>query len=417
MYPFVHTVMTGCLNKEDEPSTAEQGEQVELTVWSHDDPLFVKATENLIADFKAKHTNVSFKYQSFPYDEFSQKLKVSFTTASGPDIVLMFGTWVTDYAKNSLVAPAVDSGKLKGTYYDAALGAYTWEDKVYGVPLEFNIENGGMLVHPEMFKAQDVAYPETWSELVEAAKKLTVRTGDNIKVKGFDFTSGDNITYSLLSFILQQGGSYWTEDGHMNLSTPEAKKGMQELVDLVNVHKVTDMRQFGGDLDISDYFYKGDSAMAYRGPWVIPVGKDIYQVDDFEYVPVPSYTNEPPYFAAESGWGLVVNQKSKHTDIGWEFLNYASEPEAAMGWNMTTFTVPSNKQVAEDPKFVEQVPMMEVPLSMLQYGRWIGLLPDRDFFFEQVNNNFYGIVNGDFTLEQGLNNLETSVNKLIDEKK
>ena len=55
-----------------------------------------------------------------------------------------------------------------------------------------------------------------------AAKILTVRDGNKIKLKGFEFVSSDNVTFTLLSLILQQNGTYLTDDGYIDLDTQEA---------------------------------------------------------------------------------------------------------------------------------------------------------------------------------------------------
>ncbi|TJY42467.1 ABC transporter substrate-binding protein [Cohnella pontilimi] len=387
-------------------------------MWSHKDPGIDEADSQLVADFQAAHPDIKIKFESYPYDEYVQKLKASFKTSGGPDIAEFFGTWVAQYAKNDLLE-AVPNGKdLIDKYFEAPIGGYVYNGNVYGLPLEYNIENNGMLAHPQMFKDKGLSYPpKTWDELVSAAQKLTVMDGNNLKVRGFDFTSYDNVTYLFLALILQQGGNYWGGDGHFNFQSPEAEKAMNELVKLTKEYKVADYNQMGAELDGSDYFYKGESAMTYRGPWTIPTGKNVYNVDDFEYVAVPSFTSNPPSFAAESGWGIVVNKQTKHKEAAMEFLKFASQPDNVMKWNITTFTVPSLKAVAENPKYLKQLPMMKAPLSQLQYGKWIGPIGDRDFMWDTINNEFPKMASGEVSVKDGLKNLEETLNKMLDEQK
>jgi multiple sugar transport system substrate-binding protein len=403
--------------KVNETSTSSD-KKVRLVIWSHQEEGFIAANQKLIEQYKALHPNVEIDYQQFPYDVYNQKLKASTAGKNGPDISLIFGTWVPEYTKNGLLAEVPNGDEIKKNFYAAALGAYTMNDKIYGVPMEFNIENGGMLVHPKMFKDAGLAYPKTWAELVDTAKKLTVRDGDQIKIKGFDFASQDNVTFSLLSMILQQGGKYWGDNGHVNFSTPEAVKAMTALKNLVAIDKVTDLQNYTDtQFDISDYFFKGSSAMTYRGPWTIGNGLNTYKVNDFEYVPVPSFTDKSPLFAAESGWGFVVSKKSNHTSEAWAFVNYMAKDENLEAWNLGTKTIPPKKSVAEDPKYLQANPYAKTSLGVLQYGQWIGLLWDRDFFFKQVSDNFQLIATGKSTIEEGLKNLETSINQNQDQHK
>lgn len=412
--------MVGCAsgsNSSSTESTTTQG-NVKLVFWSHQEDAIVDAYKKLIASYQDSHPNVEISYESFPYDVYNQKLKASFSAKNPPDIAEMFGTWVPEYSKNDLLTDIPDSENLRKNYYEAPLGAYTLNDKLYGLPLEFNIENGGMLIHPQMLKDKGIAAPPvTWAELVEDAKKLTVRDGNGIQVKGFDFVSTDNITFTLLSLILQQNGTYWGKDDHVNFQTPEAVKAMTELKRLVVDDGVADLTTFGGELDTSDYFYRGNSAMTYRGPWTIAAGLDNYKVEDFEYVPVPSFTSNQPIFAAESGWGVVVSKKSKQQSAALDFIEYISSKENLRAWNLSTFTVPAKKEVAEDPEFLKENPYMKTSLSILPLGQWIGPIADRDFFFKQINDHFQLIVTGQETVEEGLKKIEQAINDSQDQHK
>ena len=231
---------------------------------------------------------------------------------------------------------------MKADFYEPVLGAFTADGTIYGIPHEYNLENGGILANPDAFQEVGIEYPKTWDELIDASIKLTKTEGDKIKYKGFEFVSEDNITFFFLSLILQQGGEYLTEDGHVDFSTPEATKAMSEMKRFLTEYKVTDFRDFGGDLDISDYFFTEKSAMAYRGPWTIAEGQENYELGNFDYIPMPAYEDSQPYFAAETGWGEIVAKSSKHEEEAWKFVNYMTEKEQAKYFNITTFTVPAN---------------------------------------------------------------------------
>ncbi|TJY38274.1 ABC transporter substrate-binding protein [Cohnella pontilimi] len=406
-------VVSGCSRASSGSGSGDA--KVTLVWWTHDNPSFVEANKKRIEEYKKIKPNVTINYQYFPYDAFIQKAKAAYAGNNAPDIAQLFGTWVTDYAKNGHLDQAPNQEDLKQNFFEAALGAYTVDDKIYGIPQEYNLENGGVLAHPQMFKDKGITYPpKTYAELIDAAKQLTVRDGNKIKVKGFDFVSGDNIFFTFLSFILQQNADYWTSDGHVNLTGPEAVTAMTKLKELITVDKVTDLSRFGDNLDSSDYFFKGSSAMTIRGPWTIASGVNTYKVNDFEYIPMPSLTDSPPYFAAESGWGEVVAAKSKHKEEAWAFVNYMNQKEQALDFNVTTFTVPARKDAAEDPAYLQKLPMLKTSIDVLQYGKWVGPVQDRDFFVKSVNDNFQLIASDKMSVEDGLKKIEQSVNEMID---
>lgn len=408
-------LLAGCAS---DTGNASSSGKTRLVFWGHQESAMNAAYNELIQAYEKQHPDIEIDYQTFPYDVYNQKLKASFSAQNPPDVAEIFGTWVPEYSKNEALAEVPNAEQISKEYYPAPLGAYQYNGKLYGLPLEYNLENGGMLLHPAMFKSKKLDYPpKTWNELVENAKLLTVRNNDGIQVKGFDFISGDNITFTFLSMILQQNGKYWSTDNHVNFQTPEAVKAMNALTSLITTDKVTDLSAFGGQLDSSDYFFRGDSAMTYRGPWTVASGIENYKVKDFEYVPVPSFTTEKPYFAAESGWGVVVASESEVQKQALDFIQFLSTKENLRQWNLSTFTVPAKKEVAEDPTFLQKNPYMKTPLEIVQYGQWIGPIADRDYFFKQINDNFQLIVSGQITVETGLSNIDQSINSSQDQHK
>ncbi len=396
----------------------EAGTQETVTMWTHgaENPDFLAATEQAIAKFQEANPGITVKLENFTYDVFIQKLKASFVAGDEADVLQIFGTWATDYARHGYL-DAVPEGVDTSEFYPAALGAYTWEGKLYGLPHESNLECGGMLVHPAMFQEAGLEVPPaTWVELVADAKALTVSDAQGITRAGFIFTSTDNIVYSFLSFILQQGGLYWNADmTKVDFSTPEAKKAWKALLDLIVVDKVENPNLVSAEEDTSDYFYRGSAAMCYRGSWTIAAGLNTYNLTDFDYLPVPPFAGDKMVYPAESGWGEVVSARSQHKEAAWKLVQFLTINDA-LAWNVRSYTLPARKDVAADPAYLEQAgTMMKTPLQVLDGGVWIGPLWDRDQFFDIVNRHFLAAADGLETYEASLKAVETEINTMLAE--
>lgn len=409
--------LSACSNSETASNGGSGNGKVTLTWWTHDGPAFVKANKKFIKDYEAANPNVKINLQIYPYDAFVQKIKAAYASKNPPDMAQVFGNWVPQYTKNNLLSPVPDDIKdwVKSNFYEPALGAYTRDNIPYGIPQEFNIENGGILANPDMFKKAGLEYPKTWEEFTTAAEKLTVTENGKIQVKGFDFINNDNITFTFLALILQQKGEYWTDENKVNFSTPEAVKAMEELKKFVTDYKVTNFRDFGGKGDTSDLFFKNQAAMVLRGPWAIAEGKENYNYEELDYIPMPSFTENPPYFAAESGWGEIVAKSSKHQEEAWKFIKFMTEKENAKYFNITTFTVPANKEAAQDPEFLKSLPKMKSSIDVLPQGRFIGNI-DTDFLKKSINDNFQLITADKISVEDGLKKAETTINQMLDKQ-
>ena len=393
-------VFAGCQKK---PSLATAGSpsSVKGTVsyWYGQD--WEDANKQLLDAFSKAYPNITVTATGFTYDTFIEKIRAAYSAGEESDVQQVFGDWASGLMKHKRLAPVPKdyAAELKKRLFETTLGGYTYEGVLYGIPKEYNIECGGVLYYPaDLKKAGYDEFPGTFSQLMDAAKKLTRYDAKGKPIHwGFDFMTTDSIPYLLLSLILQQNGTYWAADKiHVTFTTPEARKALQVMADMVVKDKVTEITHLSDtNSDASNYFYKGNSSMCFRGPWVIPVGTGEFQLNNFAYGPMPSFTGTSKAFAAESGWGEVVSAKTKNAESAWAFVRFISSAESHRQWNTVTNTIPSEKSVAESKEFLQSNPMIKVSLDVLPFGQPIGPLQSIDTFKSQiVVNNFTGLCTG-----------------------
>jgi multiple sugar transport system substrate-binding protein len=400
-------------------STEEEG-KTNVSWWTHNNPVFVQGNKDLIAKFEAANPDIHIVYQYFPYDVFVQKLQTGYRSGSVADVQQMFGSWVTEYARNQLLAPMPDeiAATMEARFWPAAIGSYQFDGKYYGQPKEYNLENGGILTNPAILQTGGYSVaPKTWDELVDMATKLTIHDGDKITQSGFTFMVTDTITFLFLSLILQQGASYWADDGvHVNLSSDAAKAAWKAETDFVVTYKVDDTTSFTGDSQ--DRFFRGQSAMCMRGPWAIPLGREQFPDLAFTYDPIPVFQGTEPKFAAESGWGEVVNASidDDKKAAAWKFVDFMHQDENLRGWNITTSTVPSLQSLNNDPQILDAFPGLAVSFAALPYGQWVGNVGDRDRFWKSIVDAITNVSLGRKSPEDALSDAEQEINAMIDEK-
>ena len=234
---------------EPEPAEVTAREAVEgklnISWWTHNNPAFVAANLEMIDRFQAANPDINVTYQYFPYDIFISKLQAGYNSGTVADMQQMFGTWVTQYAGFGLLdpVPANLSEGMAERFFPAAIGAYGVNGQYYGMPKEYNLENGSMLVNPALLEEAGVTdTPGTWQELMDNAVKATKYDDQGrITQAGFLMAGNDAITFLFLAMILQQGATYWADDGiHVNFQTDAAQKAWQAETDIVTKYHVED---------------------------------------------------------------------------------------------------------------------------------------------------------------------------------
>ena len=168
--------------------------------------------------------NVEINYENFEYGQFITTIQTAMAAKNEADIMEMFGSWVQSYAKGGTLAPVSDLvlnyEKAKQLYYPAPLDGYVWEGKLYGMPNEYNLENGAVLTNKKMFEEAGITFPpvwESWEDLAADAKKMTKVDNDVMSVAGFNFITGDGLGFLFWEDILEKGGKYFADDNlHLN---------------------------------------------------------------------------------------------------------------------------------------------------------------------------------------------------------
>ncbi len=407
----------------EEAAPAAGGEErIELTMWTHQNPSFIAANEAIIDRFEELHPNVTITIESFPYDVFIQTLQTAMPAGTEADIMELFGSWVCRYSERLAEMPdyVMTYSEAEEIFYKAPLDGYYCGGKLYGLPNEFNIENGAVMVNKALFEEAGLTYPpqwETFEDLLEDAQVLTKTDGDMMSVSGFNFVTVDGLTFQLLAGILQRGGEYWKPDGSgLVFTSPEAQATLQDMKSWITEWGVTDPFLFNGESNwVGDSFFVNQSAIGFIGPWIVPEGRRQYEEIEFDYVPLPNYAGDEHLFAADAGWGKVVSPNSANQEMAWEFIKFAaSVQENAVDWNIASGTIPALKSAAEDPVILEQAPWFEASLKVLDYGRYVGPLPDRDkFWVEIVYPHVMGVLQESETVEQALEAIEAESNAMF----
>lgn len=406
------TSLVGCSG-----SDTSDSETIKLTFWGHQNEAWNESYRQIGENFMAENPGIEITFEFFPYDQFESKVQTSLISKEGgADIYEMWGGWGVDFASTGALAqmPETMAKDVIDNVYPSTIGALMFEGNLYGLPLEFNIENGGLLVNKQLLQDNNVNVPTTWDELVSVGSKLSKEEGGIMTQKGFDFVNWDSVPYLFLSMILSTGGEYLDADGKFTLQTPQAKAALQELYDMVVVDKVTDLEGLvgGGDLEGFQQLFAGRNALVPRGPWVISEGVGSFGLEygvDFDYVEMPWFGDKVA-FAAETGWALSVNGSSARQEAAYKFLEYFYQDEQLLAHNVAAAQIPAKISVAQDPELLELMPFAKPLVGILDDARFIGYF-NTDQFKEAVNNMFVDLVMGTTpSVDEALISLEEHLN-------
>ena len=399
-------------------------DRVVVHFWGHFNEAWNISHLEAIERFNASQDKIEVEAVFFPYDEFEEKILHALTLGeAGADVYEIWGGWMVDFISSGTLSQVPDHliADLVNDCYEPVLGALKGGDgKYYGVPLEFNIEYGGMLVNKPRFEELGIAYPETWNEVAETARKTTKKSGNLWTMRGLDFTADDTLTTTFLSMILSMGGEYWV-DGKLKLATPEAENALVTLVDFVKADEITNLDSAtgaqGDEVEGFDFLGRDEAMMVPRGPWAISELEENYGKTlgvDFDYVKFPFY-GQIPAFPAETGWSMCVSKNSAAAKAAWEYLEFFLEHDNLMRHNINCAQVSPRKSVIGTPDYVSRMPYLAPLLDIVEYGRFIGPF-NTDVLKSGLRNTYMSLCSGDgkyASVSEALADLEKNLNEQL----
>ena len=345
-----------------------------LTFWCHENEPWVKSYKEMAKKFEDANPDYKVEVQDYPFKVYNDKIQTALTSSTaGPDIVAVWGGTAPSFIESDALAEVPEDmvKELEEDYLDPTLGIYQKEGKYYGVPMEFNLEYGGMIVNKKLFG--DTPYPKTWEDLRKISGEVSKKNGDIVEMKGFEMMDTDSLICNYLAMLLQQGGQYLKDDGSIDFATPEGVKAMEEIMDMYNNGECDLENLTAGEYCYNDV-YQDKGYMASVGSWAIGEGSGSYDLtygEDYEYVPVPQY-GEQMAFASETGWGIIIPENGANKEAAWEFVKFFSEPENLVQHNIACNQLPPRKSLLDSEEYKEAMPNVAFLLDILPSGQWMG---------------------------------------------
>jgi multiple sugar transport system substrate-binding protein len=415
---------------------------VTIKVWRHDNASYKQADDDAFADYTAAHPNVTIAPTTQPWQAFTGALSAQLKLDQfAYDLVLMPPSSVCTYAANLADVPAdvVSLSDAQNTFFAPPLQGSTCGGVLKGLPIEYNLEYGGVIVNLDKWQAK---FPDRspgwadWGAFIADATALAEHdaTGKPC-TNGLDIDPDwpEPARHILLSQILQRGGHYWskTDPTLFDFDSQEARDSLSDMVDWVNKDNVMSpsliptkntfvtIRLGRG----ADEYGCGDptqplSVMGYVGTWGLPASlaeRPPGSTTRFGFFHLPPMVGADHKFVQNAGFAFAVPKTSKNASVAWDVArSIALSPAAMRKWAATAGTLPalkangSQEATAGDPVLSQVQPLLD-------RGQWMGDIPygaTAEVLGAMVTN-YFDAVKGTKTIQQALTDMQATANTAI----
>lgn len=303
----------------------------------------VPAMKTIIKEFERLHPNVTITIQQTPWAGYWNKLTTLTAGGGGYDVFWMNAPNFPTYAsKGALLdlTPYMSANHVDLSNYPSSLvGLYNWKGRHYALPKDF--DTIGLYYNKTLFDKAHVAYPTcswTWQDYVNAAKKLTVKSGGRTVQYG-------TMVYNTLQQIYgglfaSYGGSILNSAGTRSvIASPQnirAADLLQSMITNGTALAGTSTTALTEDLA----FESGKIAMVLDGSWmVLPYTAQMSKGYKAGVTCLPK--GPKGRISVIHGLGMVVNAHTAHRNEAAEFALFLASPYAARVQAETGTVIPS----------------------------------------------------------------------------
>lgn len=302
---------------------------VTINFWHH---YSAQSAENetlmnvLIPQFESENPGIKVNAVSHEWGELHDKVLVSATSNSLPDVARCDIAWLPEFQKMGVLV-ALDEAvpgfaDVSATLLDSALSTAKIGGHYYGLPLNTNSKI--LFYNKAMLDAAGVAVPATMDEWVAAVTKLSGTNANGQQVWGWDEPglSGWNICPFIWSF----GGSLTDADqtvatGYVN--SEATVKAVETFAELVKAGAITGFNS--GDIPMTDGFGTGRYAMMLEGPWKTAELAGAYPDVAYGTAPIPAGAGGS---VSVLGGEDIAMFGTANQDAAWKFMQFMTSEYA-----------------------------------------------------------------------------------------
>ncbi|MEX2535056.1 MAG: ABC transporter substrate-binding protein [Trueperaceae bacterium] len=394
--------------------------QEQITVWyagTFQDHMDL-VNDELVPAFESAHPDVDVTVEFIPWGDLTAKLNTAFATGTVPDVFMHGQAATAGLVAANRLAPldpyleSFDTSDFGPTFEQGSVAGKRYLAPVYG--------SGRLLIYRTDFWEEAGLDPEqppaTWEELLDVARKLTIRDANgNIERAGLLMgSSGTSIQQPFSAFLWQAGGAWFNDDGtEVVFESPAAVRAVEFLQSLFD--EETGVTRLGENFANSPVnpLVTGQVAMMF-GAMEMAAGLKTTNPEVFKLLAAAPPTRDVEQATFYSFAGFFISQDSDNKDEAWEYIEFSLSPEWLEAFNRAAGSLPPRSSLA-NADFLAESPVLKAYSDNIRYAHGNPNVPiwvqARDITAAHLEAAVYGRE----TAEEAVSAIQAEIEALLEE--
>ena len=309
------------------------------------------------------------------------------------DVMALDVVWTADFAANQWLEPlegdlAVDTSGLLQSTVDSA----TYNGTLYALPQNTN----GQLLFRNTDLAKDK--PDTFEDIKSACKAIE-KDCLTTQLKQYE-----GLTVNTLGFINGWGGEVLDASGEPAVESPEAKAGLQALVDAYKDKTISPASTAATEEETNLAFTGGDTAFAINWPYMFTNAEEAGV--NFEVQPLVG--EKGVGVSTLGGYNNGINVNSKHKATARDFIEFVINEDNQMSFAEASFP-PVLSKIYDDKELIDKYPYLPALKESLENAKPRPVSPFYPAISKAVQDNAYAALTSGKSVDDATRDMAAAI--------
>ncbi|HEY7487528.1 MAG TPA: ABC transporter substrate-binding protein [Streptosporangiaceae bacterium] len=365
--------------------------------------------QNQINNWNSRHPNEQARLIELPEDADAQRQQMvqnAQTKSDAYSVVNLDVVWTSEFAANRWITPLPRNQFDLAKFLPPTIKTAEYRNGLYAAP--WKTDAGLLYYRTDLLKKAGIAGPpKTWDEL----------KADCAKVKGVNCYAGqfekyEGLTCNFSEAVDSAGGTVVDDQGRPNVNTPQAKQGLDFLVQGFKNGMIPKEAITYKEEEARRAFEKGNLLFLRQWPyqWALSNKKGSKVAGKFDVAPLPGLSG--PGAPTLGGHNLAISAFAKNKATALDFIKYLTGEQGERANLLATSEAPTIASLYEDPELQKKFPYLPTLKASLLNAK---PRPDAVRYGDvtaAIQEAAYAALTGKMTSDQALSSLQTELGKL-----
>ncbi len=375
------------------------------------------SVQEQIDRWNADHPDEKVTLVELPEDADSQRQQMiqnAETQSDAYTVISVDVVWTSEFAAHQWIDPLPAEEFQLDRMLDPVVETGMYQDQLYSVP---KTSDGGLLYYrSDLLEAAGIEEPPTtWAEMQDMCDEvLQLPEAQGMSCYAGQFEKYEGLTVNFSEAVQSAGGQITNEAGEPNVDTPEAREGLDFLVDSFEDGTIPEDGITYKEEENRRAFQDGDLVFSRNWPYI----HALLSAEDgssevagkFDVAPLPGL--DGPGTSSLGGHNLALSSFAENKATAIDFMQFfANEEQARLNLDINS-QAPAYASLYDDPELVDKYPYLPVLKEsissavprprIVEYGRATAAVQDE----------VYAALGGDKSTDDALADLQSALQEL-----